>query len=76
MRKVSISEMRLLLCCLTIDQQAPDMIILDEPTNNLDIQNVDILTAAINAYDGTLIVISHDQYFLEEVRAVRAIELK
>lgn len=69
-------KMRLLLCCLTIDQQAPDMIILDEPTNNLDIQNVEILTAAINAYDGTLIVISHDQYFLEEVRAVRTIELK
>lgn len=69
-------KMRLLLCCLTIDQQAPDMIILDEPTNNLDIQNVDILTAAINAYDGTLIVISHDQYFLEEVRAVRTIELR
>lgn len=69
-------KMRLLLCCLTIDQQAPDMIILDEPTNNLDLQNVEILTAAINAYDGTLIVISHDQYFLEEVRALRAIELQ
>lgn len=68
-------KMRLLLCCLTIDQQAPDMIMLDEPTNNLDIQNVEILTAAINAYDGTLIVISHDQYFLEEVRAGRTIEL-
>jgi len=69
-------KMRLLLCCLTVDSQAPDMIILDEPTNNLDIQNVDILTAAINAYEGTLIVISHDQYFLEAVRAVRTIELK
>lgn len=69
-------KMRLLLCCLTIDAQAPDMIILDEPTNNLDIQNVGILTAAINAYEGTLFVISHDQYFLEEVRAVNTIELK
>lgn len=68
-------KMRLLLCCLTIDQQAPDMIILDEPTNNLDIQNVEILTAAINAYQGTLIVISHDQYFLDEVRATRVITL-
>lgn len=68
-------KMRLLLCCLTIDQQAPDMMILDEPTNNLDIQNVEILTAAINAYNGTLIVISHDQYFLEEVRATRIISL-
>lgn len=69
-------KMRLLLCCLTIDAQAPDMIILDEPTNNLDIQNVDILTAATNAYEGTLIVISHDGHFLDEVRVVKTIELK
>lgn len=54
-------KMRLMLCCLTISNQAPDIIILDEPTNNLDIQNIEILTAAINEYKGTLIVVSHDQ---------------
>jgi len=54
-------KMRLMLCSLTISNQAPDIIILDEPTNNLDIQNIEILTAAINAYKGTLIVISHDE---------------
>jgi ATPase subunit of ABC transporter with duplicated ATPase domains len=68
-------KMRLVLCCLTISNQAPDMIILDEPTNNLDIQNIDILTTAINKYEGTLIVVSHDQYFLEQVHVVRTIEL-
>jgi ATPase subunit of ABC transporter with duplicated ATPase domains len=41
-------KMRLMLCSLTISNQAPDIIILDEPTNNLDIQNIEILTAAIN----------------------------
>jgi ATPase subunit of ABC transporter with duplicated ATPase domains len=60
-------RMRLLLCCLTISNQAPDIIMLDEPTNNLDIQNIEILTAAINAYTGTLLVVSHDEHFLEQV---------
>lgn len=60
-------KMRLCLCCLTIAAQSPDMIVLDEPTNNLDIQNIEILTAAINEYRGTLVVVSHDQWFLKEV---------
>lgn len=60
-------KMRLMLCSLTISNQAPDIIILDEPTNNLDIQNIEILTAAINEYKGTLIVISHDEYFLNQI---------
>lgn len=68
-------RMRLLLCCLTIDSQAPDIIILDEPTNNLDIQNVEILTTAINEYQGTLIVVSHDETFLEQINIKRTIVL-
>ena len=68
-------KMRLMLCCLTISQQAPDMIILDEPTNNLDIQNIEILTAAVNEYQGTLIVVSHDEYFLEQISVKRTIKL-
>lgn len=68
-------KMRLILCCLTLTKTAPDIIILDEPTNNLDIQNIEILTAAINEYDGTLIVVSHDAYFLEQVNAHRTIQL-
>lgn len=68
-------KMRLMLCCLTISSQAPDIIILDEPTNNLDIQSIGILTAAINEYKGTLIVVSHDDSFLEEINAERVIKL-
>jgi ATPase subunit of ABC transporter with duplicated ATPase domains len=68
-------KMRLLLCCLTINKQAPDIIILDEPTNNLDIQNLEILTTAINEYQGTLIVVSHDNLFLEEIEIEKFIEL-
>ncbi len=68
-------RMRLMLCCLTIGNKAPDIIILDEPTNNLDIQNIEILTSAIDDYKGTLIVISHDEYFLEQIHVVEEIVL-
>lgn len=66
-------KMRLMLCCLTITNQAPDLIVLDEPTNNLDIHNINILTGAINEYRGTLLVISHDKYFLQQIKAERSI---
>ncbi len=68
--------MRLMICCLTISNQSPDMIILDEPTNNLDIQNIEILTAAINEYQGTLLVVSHDESFLEQIKIERIIQLQ
>lgn len=60
-------KMRLMLCCLTINKESPDLITLDEPTNNLDIQNIEILTKAINEYQGSLIVVSHDTHFLEQI---------
>lgn len=68
-------KMRLTLCCLSISSQSPDIIILDEPTNNLDMQNIQILTEAINEYKGTLIVVSHDESFLEETGIERIISL-
>ncbi len=68
-------KMRLILCCLTIKSQSPDIIILDEPTNNIDIQNVEMLTATINEYHGTLIVVSHDETFLAQINLERTIEL-
>ena len=68
-------KMRLMLCCLTISNQSPDIIILDEPTNNLDMQNIEILTTAINEYQGTLIVVSHDEYFLKAINVQRTIML-
>jgi len=68
-------KMRLMLCCLTISNKAPDIIILDEPTNNLDIQNIEILTAAINEYQGTLIAVSHDEVLLEKINIQRTIQI-
>ena len=43
------------------------MFILDEPTNNLDIQSIEIITATIKNYAGTVIAISHDNYFIREI---------
>jgi ATPase subunit of ABC transporter with duplicated ATPase domains len=68
-------KMRLMLCCLTINNQSPDLIVLDEPTNNLDLQNIEILTGAINDYQGTLLVVSHDETFLEQINIDRTIHL-
>lgn len=69
-------RMRLVLCCLTMSREAPGIIILDEPTNNLDIQNVEILTNAIEDYEGTILVISHDEYFLEQIGVQEEIVLE
>jgi len=68
-------KMRLLLCCLMISNRAPNIFVLDEPTNNLDIKNMEILTKAINDYQGTVLVVSHDQYFLDEIHVKRVIDL-
>jgi ATPase subunit of ABC transporter with duplicated ATPase domains len=68
-------KMRLILCCLVIGSAAPDMIILDEPTNNLDIQNIEILTSAVNDYKGTLLIVSHDRHFLDEMNVEKVIAL-
>ena len=46
---------------------SPNFILLDEPTNNLDIQSIDIITATIRNYTGTVIAISHDNYFIREI---------
>ncbi|MBL0740753.1 ABC-F family ATP-binding cassette domain-containing protein [Chryseolinea lacunae] len=66
-------KMRLVLCCLMIGRQAPDAIVLDEPTNNLDIQNTEILTNALKEYTGTLIMVSHDRDFIDQMKVKREI---
>lgn len=68
-------KMRLALCCLTLENTTPELIVLDEPTNNLDIQSVEILTRAVSEYQGTLIVVSHDQTFTQEIDINREIIL-
>jgi ATP-binding cassette subfamily F protein 3 len=42
-------------------------LVLDEPTNHLDIPAVETLEAALESYDGTVIAVSHDRYFLDRI---------
>ncbi|MFI5271690.1 MAG: ribosomal protection-like ABC-F family protein [Ktedonobacterales bacterium] len=50
-------------------------LILDEPTNHLDIDSAEVLEAALDGYDGTVLVISHDRYFLDRI-ADRILEVR
>jgi ATPase subunit of ABC transporter with duplicated ATPase domains len=53
----------------------PNLLILDEPTNHLDIEGIESLAAALMEYDGTIIFVSHDRWFVGEV-ANRIIEIR
>ncbi len=55
--------------------QGANFLLLDEPTNNLDIQSCEVLETALENYAGTVFVISHDRYFLDNI-ANRIVELE
>jgi ABC-type multidrug transport system ATPase subunit len=55
--------------------EKPNVLVLDEPTNHLDLEAIEALVAALKAYEGTLILVSHDRWFVGEL-ATRVIEIK
>jgi ATPase subunit of ABC transporter with duplicated ATPase domains len=53
----------------------PPLLVLDEPTNHLDLDSIGAVEAGLRAYDGALLVVSHDETFLEAIGITRRIEL-
>ena len=62
------------LALVLLEAQRANLLILDEPTNHLDLQARESLEAALRAFEGTLLFVSHDRYFIQNI-AGRIIEL-
>ncbi|MFF4761453.1 ABC-F family ATP-binding cassette domain-containing protein [Streptomyces sp. NPDC001292] len=67
---------RAALAALLLAEPAPQLLMLDEPTNNLDMASVRRLTTALESYEGALIVASHDLPFLESIGITRWLVLE
>lgn len=63
------------LACVLGGTAPPQLLILDEPTNHLDIEAVEAVEAGLRAYDGALLVVSHDEAFLRLVGISRRLAL-
>jgi ATPase subunit of ABC transporter with duplicated ATPase domains len=63
---------RLIFALLAV--QRPNVLVMDEPTNHLDIEAIEALVAALKAYTGTVVFVSHDRWFVSEL-ATRIVEI-
>jgi ATPase subunit of ABC transporter with duplicated ATPase domains len=63
---------RLAFARLAMEQ--PNVLVLDEPTNHLDLESIEALVAGLQNYDGTLILVSHDRWFVSQL-ATRVVEI-
>ena len=64
---------RLVFARLGLDN--PNVLVLDEPTNHLDLESIEALIAALRSFDGTLIFVSHDRWFVSQL-ATRVVEIR
>ncbi len=68
-------KMRAAIACVLGGPNPPGLIVLDEPTNHLDLETVEALEAGLAGYDGGLLVVSHDEQFLERIGIDRRVGL-
>ena len=68
-------KLRAALACILGSSSPPKLLILDEPTNHLDIDSITTIEAGLNAYDGAILLISHDRIFLENIGIQRFAQL-
>ncbi|WIY51776.1 ABC-F family ATP-binding cassette domain-containing protein [Devosia sp. YIM 151766] len=64
------------LACALGGKTPPMLLVLDEPTNHLDIDAIEVVEAGLRAFDGALLVVSHDRAFLENIGIGREVELR
>lgn len=69
-------RLRAALACVMTGTAPPQLLVLDEPTSHLDLNAIEAVEAALAAYDGALVVVSHDPDFLDAVGIDRAIDLR
>jgi ATPase subunit of ABC transporter with duplicated ATPase domains len=63
------------LACVLGAANPPSLLLLDEPTNHLDIESIEAVEAGLRAYDGALLVVSHDQTFLDAIGITRQLTM-
>ena len=63
------------LACVFGGARPPSLLILDEPTNHLDVESIEAVEAGLRAYDGALLVASHDEAFLQAIGVMRRLDL-
>lgn len=68
-------QVRLALACLLLGPEPAQLLLLDEPSNHLDLVATEVLENALHAYPGALIVVSHDDRFLQQVGISRVIDM-
>ena len=67
--------LRATLAAVLGDRNYPDLLILDEPTNNLDIKSTNVLESALNQYHGAVLIVSHDEVFIKNLEITRTIKI-
>ncbi|MBR7619426.1 ABC-F family ATP-binding cassette domain-containing protein [Phenylobacterium sp. 20VBR1] len=68
-------RLRAALACVLCAAQPPQLLILDEPSNHLDLDSLAAIEAALRGYDGAILVVSHDRDFLEAIGVEREVTL-
>ena len=67
--------LRAALACVLGGTKPPALLILDEPTNHLDIDSIEAIEAGLRAYDGALLVVSHDEAFLKAINISKRLQI-
>ncbi|HVX39713.1 MAG TPA: ABC-F family ATP-binding cassette domain-containing protein [Gemmatimonadaceae bacterium] len=69
-------RLRASLACVLGGERPPSFLVLDEPTNHLDLDSIAAMESALGEYDGALLVVSHDEAFLEAIGIERRMALR